>query len=98
MIAELEQYEAQQKNQRNEAVQQMMRMMDKHYVGLKNEVNIDDQAGLEDEDYDLDNILNALKPNTTAKNFKEYLRKGDNCLKTLAWRQISRQVFTNDQK
>jgi len=37
-------------------------------------VEIADDAGLDDEDYELEDILRTLKPNTTAKNFKEFLK------------------------
>ena len=82
MINELEQYESQQKNQRSGAVQEMLKMMNQYYSTLKNEVGIEDQTGLDDEDYDLDNILKTLKPNTTPVNFREFLKREDNCTKT----------------
>lgn len=76
----------------------MLNTMNSYYTNLKTEVGIEDQAGLDDEDYDLDVILKTLKPNTTATNFREFLKKEDNCLKTQAWRQISRQIHANDEK
>ena len=56
--------------------------MNNYYTNLKSEVGIEDETGLDDEDYDLDVILKTLKPNTTATNFREFLKKEDNCLKT----------------
>jgi len=82
MINELEQYESQQKNQRSGAVQEMLKMMNQYYSTLKSEVGIEDQTGLDDEDYDLENILKTLKPNTTPVNFREFLKREDNCTKT----------------
>jgi hypothetical protein len=60
----------------------MLGMMNNYYSTLKNEVGIQDQTGLDDEDYDLDNILKTLKPNTTSTNFREFLKREDNCTKT----------------
>jgi hypothetical protein len=48
---------------------------------LKTEVKLVEQNGLEDDDNELDGILNTLKPNTTAKNFKDFLKKEDNNIK-----------------
>ena len=56
--------------------------MNQYYSTLKSEVGIQDQTGLDDEDYDLDNILKTLKPNTTPVNFREFLKREDNCTKT----------------
>jgi len=56
-------------------------MMNTYYQNLKTEVKLVDQAGIEDDDIELDGILKTLKPNTTAKNFKEFLRKEDNNIK-----------------
>lgn len=60
----------------------MLNKMNVYYTNLKGEVGIEDQTGIDDEDYELDDILKTLKPNTTAKNFKEFLKKEDNCNKT----------------
>ena len=56
--------------------------MNQYYTNLKSDVGIEDQAGIDDEDYELDDILRTLKPNTTAKNFKQFLKREDNCTKT----------------
>jgi hypothetical protein len=60
----------------------MLGTMTTYYTNLKSEVGIQDQTGIDDEDYDLDNILQTLAPNTTATNFREFLKKEDNCMKT----------------
>lgn len=82
MIADLEHYETQQKNARSKAVEQMLGTMNSYYTNLKSEVGIQDQTGMDDENYDLDNILKTLAPNTTATNFREFLKREDNCTKT----------------
>lgn len=48
----------------------MLNLMNQYYTNLKSDVGIEDQAGIDEEDYELDDILRTLKPNTTAKNFK----------------------------
>jgi hypothetical protein len=55
--------------------------MNTYYQNLKTEVKLVDQAGKEDNDLELDGILKTLKPNTTAKNFKDFLKREDNNLK-----------------
>lgn len=98
MIDELEAYEAQMKTQKNATIDRMKTMMNDYYQNLKIEAKIEDQTGLDDEDYELDGILRTLKPNTTAKNFKEFLKREDNCIKSQAWRQISRSVHKAEEK
>ena len=60
----------------------MLNKMNLYYSNLKGEVGIEDQTGIDDEDYELDDILKTLKPNTTPHNFKEFLKREDNCNKT----------------
>ena len=49
---------------------------------MKKDVNIEDESEKEDEDYELeDKIMEALKPNTTSKNFKDFLKREDNYTK-----------------
>lgn len=60
----------------------MLGTMSSYYTNLKSEVGIHDKAGMDDENYDLDNILKTLAPNTTATNFREFLKREDNCKKT----------------
>jgi hypothetical protein len=90
MIDELEAYEAQMKTEtkkeKRATVDKMKDMMNKYYSNLKKEAKIEAQTGQDDEDDELDRILRTLKPNTTAKNFKEFLKREDNCLKSQAWR------------
>jgi len=59
----------------------MLNVMNSYYYNLKNDVGIEEQKADEEAD-NLDDILKTLKPNTTAKNFKEYLQPTDNCTKT----------------
>lgn len=64
--------------------------MDTYYTDLKKEVDIGQEQNNNDEDNELETILNTLKPNTTATNFKEFLDIRGNCNRTQAWRQTSR--------
>ena len=75
----------------------MLTFMNGYYDVLKTEVGIEDKTNTHDEDNDLDDILRTLKPNTTAKNFKEFLGVGSNCNRTQAWRAISRKMYKQDQ-
>ena len=36
--------------------------------------------------------MNRLRPNTTAKNFKEFLLRGDNINKSAKWKAVSRKL------
>ena len=74
----------------------MLGLMNAYYSNLKNEVGIEDKNSLDDEDYELDDILKTLKPNTTAQNFKEFLKREDNLTKTQAWRSISRKIYSDE--
>jgi hypothetical protein len=64
----------------------MLKKMGSYYQSLKDDVNIevkeDDDEGQIEEDPELDDILRTLKPNTTSTNFKEFLKREDNCIKT----------------
>ena len=42
--------------------------------------------------------MKTLAPNTTATNFREFLKREDNCTKTQAWRSISRKIYADDAK
>ena len=97
MISELETYENQQKNAKSAAVGKMIGVMNQYYTNLKNDVGIEDQTGIEDDDYELDDILRTLKPNTTAKNFRSFLKRENNCTKPQAWRAISRKIYQDEQ-
>ena len=83
---------------RNKATDKMLNLMNQYYTNLKTEVGIEDQTNVVDDDYELDGILQTLKPNTTAKNFKEFLTRETNCTKTQAWRSISRKIYDDEQK
>ena len=97
MIDELQVFEQQMRKDNKkyptQTIERMQSMMNEYYQNLKIEAKIEDQTGMDDDDYELDGILRTLKPNTTAKNFKEFLKREDNCLKDQNWRQISRKVY-----
>ena len=96
MVKELEDYEQQQRSQKSAATQKMLGTMNSYYQTLKSEVGFEDNQGMDDEDYELDDILRTLKPNTTARNFKEFLGREHNCNRTQAWRSISRKIYSQD--
>lgn len=53
----------------------MLDFMNDYYVKMKNDLGIDSNFGVESHDPELDAVLLALRPNTTAKNFREFLTK-----------------------
>ena len=53
----------------------MLSFMDEYYAKLKTEAGIDPNYGIEEEDPKLDDVLRALRPNTNARNFKDFLTK-----------------------
>ena len=59
----------------------MLGVMNTYYQNLKTDVGIHEQH-IDDEDNNLDDILRTLKPNTTARNFKDFLKPTANCTKT----------------
>ena len=42
--------------------------------------------------------MKTLRPNTSAKNFKEFLKLEDNCTKSQSWRKISRKLAEDEKK
>ena len=99
MISELDNFErAHPKESKGPAVQKMIENMSDYYQNLKKEVGLEDKSGLNEEEYELDDLLQALKPNTMPSNFKEFLKKVDNRTKTMAWRQISRKMHHIEEK
>ena len=75
----------------------MHNFMDSYYTDMRNEIGIDANFGIEEKDPPLDEVLQMIKPNVTAKNFKTYLQKSDNIHKTQKWRRISRRVYKNEE-
>jgi hypothetical protein len=51
-----------------------------------------EQEGSNDDALRLDDVLAKLRPNTTAKNFREFLQRKDNINKTAHWRKVARKV------
>ena len=76
----------------------MVNLMNNYFENLKTEVGINEASGVDEEDNELDSILKTLRPNTSAKNFKEFLKLEDNCLKSQNWRKISRKLVEDEKK
>jgi hypothetical protein len=78
----------------------MLGVMDTYYNTMKTDLGIAEQQrllkaeqeGSNDDALRLDDVLNKLRPNTTAKNFKELLGRGDNINKSTGWRRVSRKL------
>ncbi len=56
----------------------MMNIMDSYYSNMKQDMGIFEKNNFEEEDSKLDEVLKTLRPNTTAKNFKDFLSRQDN--------------------
>jgi hypothetical protein len=72
--------------------------MNSYFENLKTEVGINVASVVDEEDNELDSILKTLRPNTSAKNFKEFLKLEDNCLKSQNWRKTSRKLVEVEKK
>jgi len=89
-----------QTDQNNKCIARMLGVMDTYYNAMKTDLGIAEQQrllkaeqeGSNDDALRLDEVLNKLRPNTTAKNFKELLTRGDNFNKTTGWRRVSRKL------
>jgi len=53
----------------------MLTFMQDYYAQMKKDMGIEATYGMEEEDPKLEAVLHQLRPNTTAKNFKEFLLK-----------------------
>jgi len=76
----------------------MLNFMNGYYVKMKDDLGIDSNFGVENHDPELDAVLLALRPNTTATNFREFLSKPQNVHKTEKWKKIARDVHELDRK
>ena len=61
--------------QQNKSIGRMLNIMDSYYSNMKQDMGIFEKNNFEEEDSKLDEVLKTLRPNTTAKNFKEYLSR-----------------------
>jgi hypothetical protein len=72
--------------------------MKDYYKNLRLKIDAENENNVDEEDNELETILQTLKPNTTAENFKEFLLPRDNNTRTQAWRKIGRDVYSKEQK
>lgn len=100
MIAEIEEYQEEANAIQNKCIDRMLGIMDAYYSNMKLDMGIAEQQklllaeqeGQNDDALKLDEVLNKLRPNTTAKNFKEFLQRSDNINKTTHWKRVSRKL------
>lgn len=78
--------------QQNKSIGRMLNIMDSYYSNMKQDMGIFEKNNFEEEDSKLDEVLKTLRPNTTAKNFKEYLSRQDNINRSTHWKSISRKL------
>ena len=101
LLRELEDYENsanQRQKKENYVNDKMFKFMESYYDKLKNEIGIDANYGVEREDAQLEQVLKTLKPNTTAKNFKEFLRQPQNVNKNEKWKAIARKTHKQEEQ
>ena len=70
--------------------------MDHYYEDMKKQMGLNTEHKLQEQDPPLSEVLALIKPNVTAKNFKDYLEKSENIHKTQKWRRISRKVHKDE--
>lgn len=66
--------------------------MDAYYANMKNEMGLKEKPETNEEDVKLDEVLSKLRPNTTARNFKEFLSRKDNVNRNQYWKKVSRKL------
>jgi len=54
----------------------MLDFMNNFYLKMKDDMGFNSNYGVEQDDAELDAVLRQLRPNTTAKNFREFLTRG----------------------
>lgn len=54
-------------------VSKMLNVMDSYYANMKNDMGINYNRNLNEEDSKFDEVMNVIKPNTTAQNFKDFI-------------------------
>ena len=82
MIDELQEYKERVTEKGNKTIAYMSNIMDRYYNDLKAEVKLNEHKIEDKDDNELEGILATLKPNTTAKNFKYFLKPKDNNVKS----------------
>jgi len=70
----------------------MRQTMDSYYEAMKEEIGFNKKEKTFEEEIQLDEVLKALRPNTTATNFREFLYKRDNFKRTEQWKKVARKV------
>jgi hypothetical protein len=75
----------------------MLNVMDAYYDNMKTEMGLKERPETNEEDIQLDEVLNKLRPNTTARNFKDFLGRKDNINRNQYWKKVSRKLDGQDQ-
>ena len=70
----------------------MLNVMDAYYDNMKTEMGLKERPETNEEDIQLDEVLNKLRPNTTARNFKDFLSRKDNMNRNQYWKKVSRKL------
>lgn len=70
--------------------------MNQYYANMKHDIGIKDKEDTNAEDIQLDVILQKLRPNTTARNFKDLLNRKDNFGRSTYWKKVTRQLESSE--
>jgi len=76
----------------------MLNIMDSYYSNMKEDMGIfqkDNRELLEDQK--LEETLKKLKPNTNAKNFRDFLHKKENINRSSYWKNVARKLEDSEK-
>jgi len=76
----------------------MLAIMCDYYSNMKEDIGINPNQNDDEDDPELDQVLQDMKSNSTAVNFREFLARSQNFDRNTPWKQISRRVCDNDKK
>jgi len=66
--------------------------MDTHYFQLKKDIGMIKKEEKDVDEYDLDAVFKALRPNTTAANFKDFLKNDVKNDRSVQWKAVKRKI------
>jgi len=70
----------------------MYAIMQNKFNTIRDEIGLKDKDNVEEDDRALEQVLQTLKTNSTAANFKEFMTPTQMVNKATPWKQIARKV------
>lgn len=89
---------SQNKRPKDKHAGKMLGIMNEYYTHIKEVIGIDVNYEPDEDDPELDKVLQEMRPNSTATNFRPFLGRSANFDRNTPWKQISRKVNDDDQK